>query len=420
MLLFPCADICFLDDYVDLNATSDSVVLHHHCSSQAALTPQRPCPESAAILFTSRAVSSSTTLHRAAVRLTMSDPSSPVIDTWSDVSHDLGELPAEEYLIVFSPPFFATRVSLAADAAPCVLPGELGCRFPAPSSRASKEPDTETSSERVLSLRRMSPVQFPPSSYQLTQKFQTQAPPPSSSPLNPLQLDFLQSWRTPSQRDLAITPDQTVWLRTCYAPGSDTQHETLISDVDMDTACEDRLLDNASLYSFSGNWIQVLQILPELVICASEAKWKTQQERLRKAKGKVEMMRRLISGDGAGQDVDRSLVEMLERWRSTIPPSSGPDAMVLQVLEVEVQRSCVTHYIIVEDKAALEGEGVLIVWLDPCGRTVRWKRMDAREVEQIAGAWANVSWGDMAEWTDSEVGREYMKEGLGWRTWGIE
>lgn len=91
---------------------------------------------------------------------------------------------------------------------------------------------------------------------------------------------------------------------------------------------------------------------------------------------------------------------------------SGPEENFLSIFRESIQESCVSNYIIVEDREALRTGKLLITFVDNCGRIVRQGRDDMGGAEHIGDLWFKDSWGDCVEpWVDGELGTDYKNGG---------
>ncbi|KAI4256618.1 MAG: hypothetical protein LQ352_002008 [Teloschistes flavicans] len=217
---------------------------------------------------------------------------------------------------------------------------------------------------------------------------------------------ILQPWRTEDQRDLAIALAYlpAIWLRTCYAPGTDPKHEALIEDVDMLNAIDsdDRVLNNPQLYNFGVEWHRVFDYLPELL-----KPYGGEEETRHVSERQEDALRDLQAVAEGG--VSRAPTRLLEN----LAPFEGEELEyhVNVALQSEVHRQCVIMWVVLEDEAALGDGRVAVMFLDAFGRVVRSKRVPARQAEDMGGAWSDHMWYELGEWEEGELGKDYQAGG---------
>lgn len=73
--------------------------------------------------------------------------------------------------------------------------------------------------------------------------------------------------------------------------------------------------------------------------------------------------------------------------------------------------ACVVTWIMVEDEEALESGMGKLLFLDAYGRVVKTTRVEANEVVQFGGGWADGCWDEIGEWEEGVLGEEYRLGG---------
>ncbi|KAI4193918.1 MAG: hypothetical protein LQ350_008078 [Teloschistes chrysophthalmus] len=250
----------------------------------------------------------------------------------------------------------------------------------------------------------------------LVQEFIQAGPERSVQPVTPSPTEIstiLSSWRTSAQREVADTSstDPAVWLRTCYAEGSDAKHEELVGTVEMDNAVggDHRLLNDAALYNFGSEWQQIFSILPELLEPADKD-WTYHLDKQRSA------LQELTAYAQAGlASVDQRLMDNLTGVAQGTPEigfrGQQLEDAVAAALQSNVHRAHVVTWIVLEDEEALASGNVAVLFLDARGRVVRSKRVEPAYAEGIGGLWQDGSWDEISDWQDGEVGDEYRSGG---------
>lgn len=213
----------------------------------------------------------------------------------------------------------------------------------------------------------------------------------------------LQPWRTLAQRKIPSSGMvRAVWLRTCYAEGSDQKHNELVEKVDMDMAVDgdDRLLNDPNLYNFGPEWQHVFDFLPELVEPQEQSDWALEEEMFSKA---VDDLKSFAAKGVTG--APKQLLDNLSLMRG-----EELEQEVATALQSSVHEACVVNWIVLEDEEALRSGDVMILFLDVFGRVVRQKRMPAAQAEDMGGLWVDGSWMEV-DWVDAEIGEEYREGG---------
>lgn len=195
----------------------------------------------------------------------------------------------------------------------------------------------------------------------------------------------------------------SIWLRTCYSPGSDEKHEQLVANVELDHAVdgEHRLLNDANLYNFGADWRRIFDTIPEL-LDPSSGDWEYYQQRQNEGLNDLKSFAR-----GGVSHAPSRLLENLACFQG-----KELEEWVAKALQSSVHEACVVAWIVLEDEEALESKQVLLMFLDAYGRVVREKRVGVDEAEDMGGSWVRGSWHERDEWLEAELGEDYRGEGV--------
>jgi hypothetical protein len=149
---------------------------------------------------------------------------------------------------------------------------------------------------------------------------------------------------------------------------------------------EELILDDGALYDYGDDWHRIFEVVPERLLeeLLDDERLRDAPE-LREAPVREEQHKLNIEG----------------------------------VADIEAQKEAtarlhyhaVRKYLFVADKTALDTGKVLVVFFDDCGRTVRQSRIEPEFGEGLAGAWANWSIGEMYEFSEAEIGPDYLPGG---------
>jgi len=209
---------------------------------------------------------------------------------------------------------------------------------------------------------------------------------------------ILAPLRTDFQRELAspysFQPDGfhcwgVIWLRTCYGEGTDEAHQGLLRELNVDLALEmeENILDDAALYDYDDDWHHILEVIPERLfeeIWDGVDMWEAPEEheaRVREAR----------------QNLDVDDVTDMNVWKQAT---------------ARFHYEAVCKYLFVADKVALDTGRVLVVFFNDCGGTVRQSRVLPEYCQEIAGAWFDCFIDEMEEFTEAEIGPDYLPGGL--------
>jgi hypothetical protein len=171
---------------------------------------------------------------------------------------------------------------------------------------------------------------------------------------------------------------------------------------------EDRLLNDEELYNFGDDWRRILDVMPELVGYNFEY-WQSNQPHLKEAEDGLVKAKAYLAGDDMQGESFEWIDELQNDWPVT---ATEANKIILGLLRSSVHQTCVVNYLIVEDKTALETEQLLLVFLDGKGRVVRQTRLGPSEAEDMGGSWLSLSWYEVPEWTDGEIGEDYQEGGV--------
>jgi hypothetical protein len=220
---------------------------------------------------------------------------------------------------------------------------------------------------------------------------------PEQAELLPPRADWesiLAPLRTELQRKLAspfsFVPNGSycwgvIWLRTCYHEDSDEAHQRLLDRLNWDQALEleELILDDVALYDYGDDWDRIFEVVPERLLeeLLDDKRLRDAPE-IRKAPVREEQHKLDIEG-----------------------------VADLKQATVRLHYHAVRKYLFVADKTALDTGKVLVVFFDDCGRMVRQSRMEPEFGEGLAGAWANCSIDEMNEFSEAEIGPDYLPGG---------
>lgn len=209
--------------------------------------------------------------------------------------------------------------------------------------------------------------------------------------LAPLRTDFQRQLASPySFMSLSGHCWGIIWLRTCYSEGSDEAHRKLLDRLNWDQALEleELILDDAALYEYGDDWHRIFEVMPE------------------------RLFEELLEGDAERRDAPEVLdAPIREEQRKLDFDKLVADTHAVKHATVRLHCRAVRKYLFVVDKVALDTGQVLVVFFDDCGRTVRQSRMEPEYGEMLAGAWANWSIDEMDEFSEAEIGPDYLPRG---------
>lgn len=179
-----------------------------------------------------------------------------------------------------------------------------------------------------------------------------------------------------------------IWLRTCYDEGSDEAHQGLLDELNEELALEvdENILDDATLYNYGDDWRRIFEVIPERLF-----------------------------GETL-QDIDRRPTPEeheapIRDAQSHLDIDQVADIDALKQATVRFHAEAVNSYLFVADKIALDTGKVLIVFFDDSGRTVRQSRVLPEHCDGIAGAWFDLLVEEMSEFTEGDIGPDYLPGG---------
>lgn len=189
--------------------------------------------------------------------------------------------------------------------------------------------------------------------------------------------------------------DSGVWIGMCYDKDKEESHRSLWEDfitdhqaIDPDgIVLEDPILSGMEIAS-------ILEILPERVIYNSSL-WNT------------EWHEKVLAELEKENAEDRTDPSEATDWEHGTPEYLRT---ITKGLCHPYHAACVVSHIMIEDKATLDGEGVLQVFLDDCGNVVSQLRGSALEVDNFDGSWFEGNWVGCLEY-GGEVGPAYLPGG---------
>ena len=196
---------------------------------------------------------------------------------------------------------------------------------------------------------------------------------------------ILQPLQTVQERNLHLDiTDKVIWLRTCYEPGADSEHERLLSSLcyDIEEATEgdgdECLLDDQTLYDYGDDWTRIFRRLPELV------------------KGDHR------SFDDHKQAIRDAQVKAIREFENNRDEDiKEPSYNIVHIM-------CQTNHLFIEDAEALRTGSLLVVWLDDCGRVVRQGRCPADELQDLSALQTKGAVYDCFQpWMTGEIGEAY-------------
>jgi hypothetical protein len=208
--------------------------------------------------------------------------------------------------------------------------------------------------------------------------------------LAPLRTDFQRQLASPYSFQLdGFHCWGVIWLRTCYDQGTDEAHQGLLRELNLDLALEmeENILDDAALCDYGDDWHRIFEVIPERLF----------EEILHDAdmRDAPEEHEALIREAQRNLDIDEA-VDM-DSWKQAT---------------TRFHSDAVCKYLFVADKVAFDTGKVLIVFFDDCGRTVRQSRVQPEYCQEIAGAWSDCFIDEMEEFTEAEIGADYLPGGL--------
>lgn len=157
------------------------------------------------------------------------------------------------------------------------------------------------------------------------------------------------------------------------------------------------ILDDAEL--FAGDWSHVLEIFPERVTKSCDESYNEAQNN---SLAELQENEDDTADDAEAQKSERELL-------AELGPREFQQHMCRGYRQYHVD--CVVTHMFVEDKYALEGNGLLHVFLDDCGNVVRQLRVEPGWVDNFDAAWVGGHW-DEAYFEDAEVGPAYLPGGV--------
>lgn len=240
---------------------------------------------------------------------------------------------------------------------------------------------------------------------------------------------ILKPWRTIAQRHLATEPGLVgaIWLRTCYAEGTDSKHADLIEGLDMENAFDDnnRLLDDKLLYDFGPDWERILYYIPELISNCDDKDAEAEDDRRpRMIQKGLEKFRQAQAAllvhcpPGAELEPPSSINWLISNMRSFFTAPAEVEVQVLSGIQSKIHKACMVNNIIVEDEEALlletKTEGLVrLIFFDSCGYVVRSNRISAGHAEQMGGQWLERCFDERdMECGEAEFGDEYKEGGF--------
>lgn len=232
---------------------------------------------------------------------------------------------------------------------------------------------------------------------------------PFSIPPTSIQVSqILQPFRTLQQRHIAanLGTISTVWLRTCYTPGTDEQHAELLGPNELESA---HLLSDPALYDFGPNWSRVLDIFPELLGLPDHNEQQAHHAYIQSAVAKFHVANAALAAADPST-ISNDPLTFIERTREYYP-AEEVRAHILGAMQSSIHKACVVNYILVEDQTALETGKVRLLFLDARGRVVRKTRVEREAAEEMGGFWVQSAWDDLDEWIEAEWGESYRKGG---------
>ncbi|KAL8937890.1 MAG: hypothetical protein Q9216_004196 [Gyalolechia sp. 2 TL-2023] len=190
----------------------------------------------------------------------------------------------------------------------------------------------------------------------------------------------------------------TVWLRTCYSPGSDQRHKERIGSAKLFETVDDkhRILNDPLLYSFGDDWEQVFDAFPQLLEpdCGN---WKQRQ-----CEARALLEHYSGSSSTPSREMDHlSYVDDVEM-----------EEHVAQVVQSDVHKAFVVSRLVLEDAESMETGEVAVIFVDAFGRVVRTKRIAIGDLQQMEELRVNADWDDFEDWEDAELGEDYEVGGL--------
>jgi hypothetical protein len=203
--------------------------------------------------------------------------------------------------------------------------------------------------------------------------------------------ELLDRVRQPSiERRLTDGP---YWVRTCYEPSSESSWAAIQSHLERKYS-EPDICNDPSLYNFGSNWEQIFLRLPQLL------------DNRYSAKEYEEDAQECLQAGIEAEAFDRQVAE-----ESGYDPVEDENPWTLFYSDYHMQ--LVINRIHIVDKTTLASEGpdagkVLVVFVDQCGRAIRYSRLELKGAAEIAylsnfmlkeyGCWANAQIGQSYEW----------------------
>ena len=177
------------------------------------------------------------------------------------------------------------------------------------------------------------------------------------------------------ERNLGIdSSDMYIWLRTCYAPGTDDLHREMLASLPMDVdgvtdgLGDECLLSDQTLYDFGDDWTRIFRRIPGIVKGTLKDDWLNRRTAL------------------------------VRQFRE------NPDERDLSYVHYGFAKT----FLFVEDAEAFRTGSLLVVWLDDCGRVVRQGRIPADEAHDITALMTKGAVDDCCQaWIEGEIGEAY-------------
>ena len=204
--------------------------------------------------------------------------------------------------------------------------------------------------------------------------------------LSPLRTDFQRQLASPfSFQPEGVHCWGIIWLRTCYDEGTDEAHQKLLAELNQDLALEveENILDDKALYDYGDDWRRIFEVVP------------------------VRLFEETMD-DASMRDPPEEREAFIRDAQRNLSIEEEADIDAFKQATVRLHSWAVSKYLFVSDKAALDTGKVLLVFFDDCGRTVRQSRILPEHCEGIAGAWFDSFIDEMEEFTEADIGPDYL------------
>lgn len=230
--------------------------------------------------------------------------------------------------------------------------------------------------------------------------------------------DILRGLRSDRQRYMALPSAfdancfGIIWLRTCYDEDREEGYQKLVSRLNDEVALDvlENLLDDRNQFDYGADWTRIFEIFPERLfeLLLPDEDY---EKRMHRRNEKLEK----LQNDFTSGNINPVIIEYASTRQD---PATGRirtdeeiNASIYNTRTERLHDEYVENYIFIADRIATETGKVLVVFFDDRGRVVRQSRLQADLCEDTAGAWFESRIYEQSEFSEAEIGPDYLPGG---------